>query len=83
MDYLGTWYLAIVVDELSPQEKKIHFLPLNSKRDEVFKEEDITRIASVFSNSDLPSEPEKSFKQLRDYLVQYGAQNKDNQKQQK
>ena len=44
-------------------------MPLNSKRDEVFKEEDASRLAPVFNNSELPSEPEKFFKQLREYLA--------------
>lgn len=58
-----------MIDDEGKNDKKIHFMPLNSKRDEVFKEEDVNRLAPVFINSDLPQEPEKSFKQLRDYLA--------------
>ena len=52
LDYLGTWYPAIIVEE-NHNKKKIHFLPFqNSKRDEWFSEEDSNKIAPAFSNAD-------------------------------
>lgn len=40
-DYLGSWYLAIVIDDISPSSKQIHFLPYQrSNRDETFSADD-------------------------------------------
>lgn len=74
-DYLGAWHLAIVIEEKnSPQkpERKIHFLPYeHSRRDEVFTDEDSNRIAPIFTQTEISSDPEKSFRTLRDYLTNY------------
>lgn len=72
-DYLGTWHLAIVVEEKSGQykpEKKLHFLPFkDAKRDEIFNDEDSNKIGPAFAQTDIPSDPEKCFKSLRDYFA--------------
>lgn len=49
-DYLGSWYLAIVIEDTSQTSKQIHFLPYQrSNRDETFtKENDESRIAPAF-----------------------------------
>lgn len=49
-DYLGSWYLAIVIEDTSTTSKQIHFLPYQrSNRDETFtKETDEARIAPAF-----------------------------------
>ena len=54
-DYLGSWYLAIVIEDSSPSSKQIHFLPYNrSNRDETFtKENDETRIAPAFQHAEV------------------------------
>ena len=66
-DYLGNWHLAIVM-KANNQDRDIHFLPYsNHKRDEVFSEADSNKIAPVFTNSEVPSDPEKAFIQLREY----------------
>ena len=54
-DYLGTWYLSIVIDEVSTSQKQIHFLPYNrSNRDETFTaENDQGRIAPAFQHADM------------------------------
>lgn len=44
------------------QDRDIHFLPYsNQKRDEVFSEADSNKIAPVFTNSEVPSDPEQAF----------------------
>jgi hypothetical protein len=72
--------LAIVVDELSRQERCLHFLPFaSSKRDERFAEEDSNKIAPAFTHSALPADPEKEFQILREYLTQFAAKKKATQ----
>ena len=73
-DYLGSWYLAAVVEEKNGQraERKLHFLPFaNAKRDEVFTDEDSNKIAPAFSNTEIATEPEKDLNTLTEYLNQY------------
>lgn len=56
-DNLFNWYLAIVIDENSPTNKQIHFLPYQrSNRDETFTNEDQARIAPAFQHSDVTSD---------------------------
>lgn len=73
LDYLENWHLAIVVEEKSApkNERKLHFLPYNHKRDEVFTEEDSNKIAPAFTNTEIPAEPEKDLNTLREYLASY------------
>lgn len=54
-DYLGSWYLAIVIEDTSQTTKQIHFLPYNrSNRDEPFtKENDEARIAPAFEHAEV------------------------------
>jgi hypothetical protein len=60
-DYLGNWHLAIVM-KANNQDRDIHFLPYsNQKRDEVFSEADSNKIAPVFTNSEVPTDPEQAF----------------------
>ncbi len=67
-DYLGGWYLAIIVDEKN-RERILHFLPYtNSKRDERFTEEDSNKIAPAFTFSELPQDADRDINTLRDYL---------------
>ena len=48
----------------------MHFLPYNNaKRDETFTEEDSNKVAPVFSNTEIPADPEKAFDILREYLA--------------
>jgi len=62
-DYLGSWYLAIIVEEWSTStrsERQIHFLPFsNPRRDERFTDEDSNKIAPAFINTGIPNDPEK------------------------
>jgi len=53
-DYLGSWYLAIVIEDTSQSTKQIHFLPYQrSNRDEPFtKENDEARIAPAFEHAE-------------------------------
>lgn len=69
-DYLGNWHLAIVIKEKAGGERDVHFLPYNNhKRDETFTDEDSNKIAPAFTNTEIPSEPDKSFSILREYLA--------------
>jgi hypothetical protein len=43
----------------------------NHKRDETFSEEDSNKIAPVFTHTEIPSDPEKAFTSLREYLTMY------------
>jgi hypothetical protein len=73
-DYLGSWHLAIIIDEKNGMrsERWLHFLPFShSKRDERFTDEDSNKIAPAFTNTGLPTDPEKELVTLRDYLAQY------------
>ena len=64
-DYLGTWHLSIVIDDGTsatndqPSEQKtLHFLPfMKANRDEVFSNEDQSRLAPAFSKQDAVGEP--------------------------
>lgn len=70
-DYLGSWYLAIVIEELNGtrSERVLHFLPFsNTKRDERFSDEDSNKIAPVYTNTGMPTDPEKDLVILREYL---------------
>lgn len=70
-DYLGSWHLAIVIEDSAPLERKIHFISFKgSNRDETFTDQDYNRIAPAFTQTDIPQEPEQSFKVLKDYLEQ-------------
>ena len=63
--------MAIVVEEKTGarQERKLHFLPFaNSKRDEIFTDEDSNKIAPAFTNTEIPSDPEKTLSTLLEYL---------------
>ncbi len=78
-DDYGTWHLAIVVeDKVGKAEKKLHFLPFkDSKRDEIFKEGDSNKIGPAFAQTDIPQDPEKCFKTLREYYQRVKKQNED------
>lgn len=84
-DYLGSWYLAIIVEEWSNShrsERQIHFLPFaNQKRDERFSDEDSNKIAPAFNNTGLPADPEKDLNQLRQYYASWVANRKPDDKQ--
>lgn len=58
-DYLGTWHLAIVIDEdEAGLTKTMHFLPfVKANRDEQFTADDSTRVAAAFSKQDASGEP--------------------------
>jgi hypothetical protein len=43
----------------------------DAKRDELFNDEDSNKIGPVFGQTDIPSDPEKCFKSLREYYSQY------------
>jgi len=63
-DYLEQWYLAIVIEDITPHKRKIHFLPFqkNSKRDEVFTEGvDSHKVAPAFKHSEGVEEPSKCY----------------------
>lgn len=74
-DYLGSWYLAIIIDEKSgprSSERLLHFLPFtHSKRDEKFTDEDSNKIGPAFSNTGTPADLERDLNSLREYLAQY------------
>jgi hypothetical protein len=74
-DYLDNWHLAIVVDEKKhpePAIKQLHFLPFNKgNRDEEFNVDDSARLAPAFSRTEINSEPEASFNQLRSYYENF------------
>lgn len=74
-DYLGSWHLAIIIDEKnSPRgsERWLHFLPFtHSKRDERFTDEDSNKIAPALTNTGITSDPERDLNTLREYLAQY------------
>jgi len=69
-DYLGSWYLAIVIDDISSTSKQIHFLPYQrSNRDENFtKENDETRIAPAFQHAEVSIDIHDHIATLRAYL---------------
>ena len=68
LDDYGQWHLSVVIEE-QPGSRKMHFMPFNNaKRDEVFTDEN--KIAPAFTNTELPSEPEKALATLRDYFSQ-------------
>ncbi len=79
-DYLGSWYLAIIVEESQighRSERQIHFLPfVHHKRDERFTDEDSNKIAPAFTNTGLPSDPEKDLNILRQYFAVHVANRK-------
>lgn len=60
-DYLGSWHLAIVIDEKeegTSWQKSIHFLPFQkSNRDEWFTAADDHRLAPAFSRQDASGDP--------------------------
>ena len=71
-DYLGSWHLAIVIDE-DPANgtKMVHFLPFTkANRNESFtvSGEDNSRIAPAFTKSEAGSDPLKNVDTLRLYL---------------
>lgn len=72
-DYIGTWHLAVIVDENnSPKEERlIHFLPfLNRKRDELFTEEDSFKVAPAFTHTNgSSSDPDRDIATLRSYFA--------------
>lgn len=73
-DYLGSWYLAIIIDEKNGprSERIVHFLPFtHSKRDEHFTDEDSNKIAPAFSNTGTPADLERDINNLREYLSQH------------
>ena len=51
------------------QQRVIHFYSLSHKRDEIFVDEHSNKIAPVFTNTEIGSEPEKCFQELRDYAA--------------
>jgi hypothetical protein len=64
---LGSWHLAIVIDEKSGA-RWMHFLPFtHSKRDERFTDEDSNKIAPAFTNT-ISSNLEGDIATLREYL---------------
>jgi len=68
-DYLGQWYLGVVIGG-SGAERVIHFLPFkNAKRDENYHAaSDQHKIAAAFSHSEKFDEPAKAISTLKDYL---------------
>ena len=68
-DYLGSWYLAIVIEEVSSSSKQIHFLPYQrSNRDETFTVDDQARIAPAFQHADVAMDLNDNIVTLRAYL---------------
>ncbi len=78
LDQYGRWHIAIVMSEEKHGgnwAKRIHFEPFKkANRDEIFQEEDSTRIAPVFTNADMKPDPLTMFEQLREYLRQNSTQ---------
>ena len=72
--------MAIVVDEKKhpePASKQLHFLPFNKgNRDEEFNIDDSARLAPAFSRTEINSEPEASFNQLRSYYENFKSTKK-------
>lgn len=71
-DYLGSWYLAIIIDEknqFKSSERLIHFLPFtNNKRDERFSDEDSNKIAPAFHHTGVLVDVDRELNTLREYL---------------
>ena len=64
---MGSWHLAIVIDEKNGV-RWMHFLPFtHSKRDERFTDEDSNKIAPAFTNT-ISSNLESDITTLREYL---------------
>jgi hypothetical protein len=53
---------------------------LNSKRDETFTDEDSNKIAPAFTNTEIPTDPEKDLSNLREYYTSF-KQKKQQQQQ--
>lgn len=82
-DYLENWHLAIVIDEKNgnSSERRLHFLPFsNAKRDETFSDEHSNKIAPIFTHTEIPSDPEKAFSTLREYLSGYKPKTEEKKK---
>jgi hypothetical protein len=83
-DYLGTWHLAIVLDDSQPLERKIHFISFKaSNRDETFTEQDYNKIAPAFIQTEIPQDPEISFRMLKEYFEMYKSKKKPVQVEEK
>ena len=64
---MGSWHLAIVIDEKNGA-RWMHFLPFtHSKRDERFTDEDSNKIAPAFTDT-ISSNLESDITTLREYL---------------
>ena len=68
-DYLGSWYLSIVIEDgtstessqITQDQRVLHFLPFSkANRDEVFSADDQARLAPAFAKQEAPGDAQSA-----------------------